>query len=179
MLGVPLASQLLTGCIIPDPPEYGPPQQTPIFIEEAKISPSKHSVLFVNTVEDTEPISFGFTVRSEDAGDRLWAALYADYKHTGGMPLQAFPYDPLTLDEERSISIRLSPKDGRLNPPKCYAITLLVVHEQGFDIPASKPKPTASDLTGVTWLLSLANEQGAPSLDTCPNSSDEVTETSN
>jgi hypothetical protein len=170
MVGVLAVSSLpLTGCIIPEAPDYGAPRQTPIFIEEATIAPDPRSLQIVTTL-DTTSVPVSFKMHSEDAGERVYAVLYSDYKHSSGHWIIDVPYEPLTYDKERTISLSV-PLDA-LDPPACRAVTVMVLHESGYDTHNKELIGAPSDLRSVTWFMSVGTTLDDAPLDSCPTASE-------
>jgi hypothetical protein len=172
-----LTSLLTTGCLIPEPPEYGPPERTPIFIVDSTVTPNPRNLLTLSTVDDVGSHSFGFKTHSEDEGEDVVAALFANYKHDQHNLLFQINYDPSTFDVERTGSLYMSVPDGRLQAPGCYAITLMVLHETGWDEQKKLPIGTPSDIASVTWFVALTNGDVEPSLSSCPTIGTEVSRT--
>jgi hypothetical protein len=169
------ASLLVTGCIIPDAPEYGPAQQTPVFIVEGSIFPNPRGVVPLEATDDASAQAFKFKVRSEDAGNRLYAVMWSDYKHTGGKFLIDVPYAPLTFDIEREISLELSPTDNDIDSPACHVITIMVLHEAGWDPLRKRLNGNPADLAAVNWFVSVSvPDAPPPTLDSCPDPGTEM-----
>jgi hypothetical protein len=164
-----LTSLLTSGCLIPEPPEYGAPERTPIFIIEHTKDPNPRSLLTISTVADIGTQTFTFQAQSEDDGEDVVAALHANYKHRGSTHIIQNTYEPSTFDVEKTISLDMSVPDGRLQAPGCYAMTLMVLHESGWDERKKEPVGTPTDMASVTWLMALTDGTTMPSLSDCPN----------
>jgi hypothetical protein len=171
MLPVFAAAPILSACLIPEAPQYGAPEKTPVFIIDSTVDPNPRELLKLVLPEDRGTQSFGFKVRSEDANEEVVAVLYLNYKHEGGLLLMQVNYDPLTFNEERTISLGWKVPDERVDTPGCHAVTLMVLHESGWDDLKKEVIGTPSDLASVTWFVSL-EELGKPLavLSSCPDS---------
>ncbi len=170
MLPVLAVAPLLSACLIPEAPEYGAPEKTPIFIINDTIRPNPRELLRLSVTGDEASHAFGFKVRSEDANEEVVAALYVDYKHEGGDLVLDVNFDPLTFNQERSISLFLTLPDPGVKSPACHTVTLMVLHESGWDDFKKEIIGTPSDLASVTWFVSLEELGKDPApLSSCPN----------
>lgn len=173
-----LAAPGLTGCIIPEAPEYGAPPQTPVFVEADSIFPNPTSLQHYQNVNGTQA-DFRMTVRSEDAGEQLISVLYLDYKHKNGHYIDHKNYKPLTFDKERVISWTHGFFDPTIGQgPECHSFTVTVFHdnEQSWDSDTNTQIGTPPDMASVTWFASF-NDDGTGLLADCPSASTEVATT--
>lgn len=177
---VPLVACLTTGCIIPDAPDYGQPHQTPIFISPNQITPPPGDILSIDSTDDKD-LSFSVLVRSEDAGEELVSALFADYKHsTKYLDNQSFP--PSTIGVEHPVSNLLDLPDGNLRKtvngvivPSCHTITMLVMRASEWDRKLRLPIGAPTDMASITWFARVDDtDPGNPGkLADCPSSGSE------
>jgi hypothetical protein len=168
-----LASLLASGCLIPEAPEYGPPQKTPVFIIDSTVHPSPRTIV-TGSRAAKDALEFSFKVRSEDAGERLMGALFVDYKHVGHTWIDFRPYEPMTFDEPRDVRFYMDPGDRRIDAARvCHSATLLVLHESGWDFEKKQPIGTPADLASVTWFMSIVEGSETPNLSDCPDVADE------
>lgn len=173
-----LASLLATGCIVPDAPEYGSPTETPIFVQAASISPDPRSVLHIMN-EPPNVLQVSFVVQSEDLpDDGIVSAIYVDYKHQGGQridhkgPLTAYTFDqPRTISWRVPLPISELPKVTDDDPVGCHIITVIVLHQKGWDEDNNQQIGTPPDLAAVSWLAAVNDENGAIPVDlsSCPD----------
>ncbi len=173
-----LAAPCLTGCIIPEAPEYGAPPQTPVFVEADSIFPNPTSLQHYQNAPGQQ-VNLRMTVRSEDAGQQLISVLYLDYKHKGGIYLDHKNYKPLTFDKERVISwTRGLPELNIGQGPECHTFTVTVFHdnEQNWDSDTNTQIGTPPDMASVTWFASF-NDDGSGLLADCPDASTEASTT--
>jgi hypothetical protein len=153
MLG--FASLLATGCIVPDAPEYGFPNETPVFIVQNSIQPDPRSILRVNNVAGVS-MNFSFQVQSEDLPeDGLITAIYLDYKHDKARVIDHKPKPPSTLDIPRPINwhFDLSDNDSFPYDRSCHIITVTVLHEQYWNNETNQPIGNPSDMAAVSWVV--------------------------
>jgi len=170
-----LASLLASGCLIPEAPEYGPPQKTPIFIIDDTVHPNPRNLQTISVIEDKGSYAFGFKVRSEDANEEVVAALFYDYKKEEDSQkdeirhfLFQVNYEPGTFDEEKTIALYMTVPDPRIDVPGCHTATLMVLHESGWNDTTKQLIGTPADLASVTWFFSLEDGTAPPLLSSCP-----------
>jgi len=163
---VMLGSLVSSGCIIPDAPEYGAARQTPIFIDPNSIHPNPGSILRLRE-DDPNPIKFQMSIRSEDADEGLYVALYLDYKHEHGNRLDDQPIDPGTFDKLKPITEVLAPTDSRVSVG-CHTFTLMVMHERFWSREHRQPIGAPPDLASLTW-FATKNDDGDQLVAECPN----------
>jgi hypothetical protein len=172
MLG--LASLLATGCIVPDAPEYGSPTETPIFVREGSISPDPRSVLHITNAAPNV-LQVSFQVQSEDLpDDGIVSAIYVDYKHQNGHIIDHNgPLTPYTFDQLRTISWRINLPALQLgqtnDPPACHIITVIVLHQKGWDAVNSEQIGSPTDLAAVSWIADVNDPYGTATLASCPD----------
>lgn len=169
-------SLLSPGCIIPEAPDYGNPRQTPIFVVDSSIVPTPRNLLVIDRAAITTDQVFSMTVRSEDAGENIWAILFYDFKHQNGTVLNYSLYPAQTLDKPRTVSLSVGVSDPRL-AAGCHTFTLMVVHEDGWDTHTSKLIGNPTDLASVTWFADIENSSNpaqSPPVSDCPNPSTET-----
>jgi hypothetical protein len=167
------ASFFTASCIVPDAPEYGVANETPVFVVESTISPNPQSLQHYDNVPGIQSPRFSFQVRSEDApDDGLVSALYIDYKHTGAIYIDHKNHKPSTLDVERLIQWELHLPNTNISPG-CHIITITVLHAKGWDENNSEQIGTPPDLTAVSWFASFDDDGNTTLLSSCPDASTE------
>jgi hypothetical protein len=170
MLPVFAVAPLLSACLIPEAPEYGAPEKSPIFIINDTISPNPRNLLSLTVSTDNRSHAFSFKIRSEDANEEVVAVLYIDYKHKLGQFIDDRNYPPVTFNEPRTISLDLTVPDPRFETPGCHTVTLMVLHKSGWDDGKREVIGTPDDLASVTWFVSLERPGVPPAqLSACPN----------
>lgn len=178
MLLSALAGSLTTGCIIPEAPDYGPPHQTPIFIEADSVFPNPYSMQhYIN--EPGNSAEFRFTFRSEDAGAGLITVFYLDYKHKNGFRIDHGAKSPQSFDKERLISYTEKFIDTNIGKgPECHTFTITVFHDSptSWNPDTNEQIGTPPDMASVTWYARM-NDDGETALAAgCPDTSTESTE---
>jgi hypothetical protein len=169
MVAPVLASLLASGCLIPEAPEYGPPQQTPIFIIDSSVSPNPRNLQTLSVIEDEGSYPFSFKVRSEDANQEVVAALFTDYKDDRELFVYQVNYEPGSFDVEKSIVLYMTIPDARIMSPGCHTATLMVLHEAGWNDKTKQLIGSPADLASVTWFFSLEDGTAKkPLLSDCP-----------
>jgi hypothetical protein len=182
---LPFVACLTSGCIIPDAPDYGPPHQTPIFINGNTISPDPGEIVrFSSTATGSK--RFTVSVRSEDAGEDLFTVLLADYKHTGSAGTKKLDNNTLpasTIDKERPVTNVLRLPDNNLGAtvngllvPSCHSLTMLVMRASEWDSLNSVPIGTPADMASVTWFARVDDDTSTGLLADCPGSGNEGTQ---
>ncbi len=169
-----LASLLATGCIVPDAPEYGSPSETPIFVRQATISPDPRSIYHLTNAPGNV-LQVSFQVQSEDLSyDGIVSAIYVDYKHQNGHIIEHNgPLTPYTFDQLRTISWRINLPALQLgqpnDPPSCHIITVIVLHQKGWDAMNSEQIGSPTDLAAVSWIADVNDPDGLVPLSSCPD----------
>ncbi len=138
------------GCLFPGPPDYDESPQTPPFLSLP--DPPTTQIL---AVQSGDVVRTNVKLRSEDAGEWLFAALYLNYliddrsRRTGDSALVS----PGTFsDTDRTISIDWTVPD-RPTPGTCEQLSLVVTHVSNLDRD-NQPK-TSDDVSIVTWWVSI------------------------
>lgn len=166
------ASLSTTGCIVAEAPDYGPSQRTPIYLSDPHPTPSNLQVLD----DDLGPssVSFGVTFRSEDAGERVISVMYIDYKHLPAdlARLDKHYHPASTFDNPRPVSYSVAPSSFAGREGVCHSLTLMLMHESGWDDMNNVPRGSPSDLATMTWFTSV-NDDGSL-LEECPTTSTEM-----
>jgi hypothetical protein len=170
-----LASLSGTGCIVAEPPDYGPAQRSPIFMYNPFPNPYSLQVL-KQASTGTPPVSttvrFGATVRSEDAGEQIVALCYFDYNHAGSSYIFPKVLPPLTLEDERQIAFDITP--SRDLGVGCHTITIIVMHYSSWNQDAAKFDGPPDDLAQETWFVSVDDgPDGSIKVQDCPLSTAE------
>jgi len=168
-----LASLTITGCIVPDAPEYGSPTKTPVFVRQGSISPDPRSVLHIMN-QAPNVLQVSFEVQSEDLpDDGIITALYVDYKHGGQRVDHHGPLTPYTFDQVRPITWRVDLPALQLGqadaPPSCHIITVIVLHQKGWDAVTSEQIGSPTDLAAVSWIADVNDPKGIVPLSSCPD----------
>jgi hypothetical protein len=144
------------GCIVADPPEYGEPVQTRPELDTAGAVPLSAQVIVVDS-SNKFGVKFTVPVRSEDAGENLFARFVLDYGATSEDTLffQRIPASTYT-DVSRSANFpgwipKASLKD-------CHVITLIVAHESTFtngNIEKLEPIKAGQDAVFLNWWMNV------------------------
>jgi len=166
-----LVPAFTSGCIVAEAPDYGPSQRTPIYLSEPHPSPSNLQILN-DSQNGPQMISFGVTLRSEDAGERVISAMYIDYKHLPAYQPQKHYHPASTFDNPRPIIYPIFASDFDRYDGACHSLTLMLVHESGWDDRNDVPIGTPSDVATMTWFTSV-NDMNSPLTD-CPTTSTEM-----
>ncbi len=149
-----------SGCLVADAPDYGPQQRTPPVIDPLSVIPNP-GLFFTQTY--LKKRSFSLTVHSEDAGEDLWAPLYVDYSDPKLLSWQIdYPLAASSADKAKSLSFDWGP--NQLIAPGCHSLTLLVVHDSGYDFITRLPVPKKSDgdIAQVTWWMTIPKDPDDP-----------------
>ena len=152
-----------SGCLVAEPPEYQPPAQTPPLLDLFLADPPVTHVL-AKPLDAT--IDFNVPVRSEDAGDMLFGAVYVDWGFSTEQWQKNVKEDPSTFDDDtRYIDF---PWTVTGVTKGCHQLTLLVCHFATFDPIAQRPTDS-NDQAIATWWLNVEPDETDPnSLDSCP-----------
>jgi hypothetical protein len=150
----------VNSCIVSEPAEYGVRAQTPPFLaaDAASLSPyHTHSLNVGDTLNISVPL------RSDDAGEGLFALLILDRNVVGKHTLLSFseiaPGD--LLDTGRSVTVSMSPQvEG------CHSLTLMVTHRSNLN--SSNGSIDAADTATITWWLNI-EDKGTTLLGDCPH----------
>jgi len=138
-----------SGCLVADPPEYKPPEQTPPFLDLFRADPPVREVL---VARHDARINFNVPVRSEDAGDELIGAVHFDWglpqswQRNVGLPASTFD------DDSRAIVF-----DWAVTSPSttgCHQLTLLVFHRANYDF-INQRSTDSDDQAIATWWLNV------------------------
>jgi hypothetical protein len=160
-----------TGCIVADAPDYGAPQRSPIFMFNPHPAPGSLQFL---TREPADPVEFGATIKSEDAGEQLASVLYFDYKHRGEHVYdENIPLPPLTIEQERPVKFYVDGSRSFLEPKTCHTVTLMVMHLSSYDQETNQFKGPPDDRASVTWFASV-DDDGTILLKDCPTAAGEL-----
>ena len=152
-------------------PDYGPSQRTPIYLSDPHPTPSNLQILNDGQLGPST-LSFGVTFRSEDAGEGVISVLYVDYKH-GPVQTPAKHYHPAsTFDNPRPVTYPVSTNAFAGREGVCHSLTLMLMHESGWDDQNNVPLGTPPDLATMTWFTSV-NDMGSL-LQECPTTSNEM-----
>jgi len=170
------ASLSETGCIVAEPPDYGPAQRSSIFMYSPRPNPWSLQVLS-RTPTGSPPVAqtvkLGVTVRSEDAGEQLVALRYIDYNHTLTPQVDPRVLPPLTFDQERQIAFDITPR-ADLPVPGCHTITIMAMHYSSWNQATKKFEGPPEDLAQETWFVSVDDTpDGTIKVQDCPLSSTE------
>jgi len=170
-----LASLSGTGCIVADPPDYGPAQRSPIFLYNPFPNPYSLQVMSRTATGSPSPsptVRFSVTVRSEDAGEQIVALCYFDYKHAGSSYIFPKVLPALTLEDERQIAFDITP--NRDLEPGCHTITFLVMHYSSWNQDTFTFQGPPEDLAQQTWFASVDDgPDGTVEVKDCPLSTAE------
>jgi hypothetical protein len=160
-----------TGCIVADAPDYGAPQRSPIFLFNPHPTPGSLQFL---TLKPAEPIAFGATIKSEDAGEQLASVLYFDYKHKNERVYdENVPLPPLTIEQERPVTFYVDGSHSFLEPKTCHTVTLMVMHLSSYNQETNQFEGPADDRASVTWFASM-DDDGTTLVQDCPTAAGEL-----
>jgi hypothetical protein len=176
-----LASTLASGCVVPDAPEYGFPNETPVFVVQNSIQPDPRSVLHVKNAAGNS-LNFSFQVQSEDLPeDGLITAIYLNYKQDDARVIDHKPKPPSTLDVARPINWHFDLSDNDIFPydPSCKIITVTVLHAQYWNNENNQPIGNPSDMAAVSWIVDFndTDPMNPVLLSSCPDASTMTTTT--
>lgn len=173
VLATALSPALTSGCIVAEAPDYGPSQRTPIYLSDPHPSPSNLQLLNDSQIGPTM-LSFGVTFRSEDAGEAVISVMYVDYKHAPAMvaKLDKHYHPASTFDNPRPVNYPVAASAFAGREGVCHSLTLMLMHESGWDDGNNVPIGAPSDLATMTWFVSV-NDMGTP-LSQCPTASTEM-----
>ncbi len=162
-----VVSTFAQGCIVADAPQYTTPGQRAPVLDLYDAAPL---ILKIIEVQDKDPVILNVPVRSEDAGEQLFAILLVDYDtptrgFAGEQLLAASTYD----DATRVIAITWAVNVANVGAG-CHRLTLIVTHPSSFDFGKLQVRPTrTTDAALATWLLNVAPQPGVPvDLSSCP-----------
>jgi hypothetical protein len=151
------------GCIVADPPVFEQPEKTPPVLDLAAADPPIFEVLQKAPASHV-PINVPF--RSEDAGVRLQAVLFLNYKTPDEAPQPGLRnLDPGTFGEERAIKMEWDVPS--VTASECDQLTLQVTHFDNLD---EQNEPIdKSDVGLATWWVEIQVEGSEPApLKDCP-----------
>lgn len=144
MLALATAPVCLTGCLIADAPDYGDPRRTPPVIDHLSIEPKP--IYRITARPGDPPREFAMTVRSEDAGEALYAVPVLNFgterqelRVPTGIPARA-------ADEPKTVRVVLD-LDALL-PAGCHTVTIMVMHTSSF---GASLENESDDVASVTW----------------------------
>jgi hypothetical protein len=117
-------------------------------------------------------VTFTVPVRSEDAGQPLYAHTFLDYGTSSVQQLNIVTFAPSTYDDQsRAIVVKGPPattKDG------CHVFTLVVAHLSSFSTQEGfylDPNTAGDDAAIVSWWMNINAPEGATNtLVNCPRS---------
>jgi hypothetical protein len=165
-----IALVLTPACLVADPPQYEEPGRTPPFLDLAAAKPFPGEIILVDTTDNldgTDFVNISIPVRSEDRGDRLFAALHVDYTFPSIVRPQHNELPPSTFEDlTRSITFRW---DVPRALKGCHQLTVLVSHASTFSFTESRPKDP-KDTAMATWWVNIDPDPTDPyTLSRCPN----------
>lgn len=167
-LGAVLVS-MLSGCLVEDPPPYTEPQQTPAWLDLRQAVPLIDQVL-VRSRGDRVP--FNVPVRSEDAGDDLFAFLLLNYmgESTNPRVLDIAQLKPSTFDDPDREDIVFDWTVDATVPEGCQRLTLLATHKANLNLAAGLPEVfDKSDVAMAVWWADIGRDvQNSARLQECP-----------
>jgi hypothetical protein len=150
LLVTALGSLSGTGCLIAEAPDYGAPRRTTPVIDQTTTTPEP--IYRINTRTGDSEQEFTMKVRSEDAGEALYAVavLNKDVEDRQHITLPR-KVPPRAADQPKTVVVRLD-LDALL-PTGCHTVTILVMHASSFDVTTGLPIKDAEDddVASVTW----------------------------
>lgn len=157
---------LSSGCIVSEPPEYDPPERSPIVLDLVNAQPIVTRVIVVPH-SPGRPVARDFSIplRSEDPpGDRVMWALHVNYTLPQGRPIRRNNVPPGTFEQEkRSIAFTLVPADYNNFTPGCNQLTLVVGHREFWSDDLAAPDPATAPLGYAAFAVWYLNMQPEPS----------------
>jgi hypothetical protein len=151
LLVTALGSLSGTGCLIAEAPDYGAPRRTTPVVDQSKITPAP--IFPIKTRLGDSPQHFIMTVRSEDAGEALYAVPVLNKGGGDEREQILLPRDvpARAADEPKNIDIDL-PLEALLSTG-CHTVTIMVMHTSSFQVSRGLPFETAvdDDVASVTW----------------------------
>jgi len=166
-LGVAIIS-MLSGCLVDDPPPLVAPKKTKPFLDNSNIHPGVDQLIVTNS---GELVMFTIPVKSEDAGDPLFAILLFDYtpdsdmvEPAGSVPMPASTFDDTSRVFTLPVTVRPDIKPG------CHRYTLRVTHQSNIVPGHSDRVINKADLAEAFWLANInVPPENAGQLVNCPN----------
>ena len=169
-LVVTSAMLVASSCILAPPPAYRDPVQTRPLLEVYKAVPPITDIVVWSTSKPS--VTFTVPVRSEDAGEPLYAHTFLDYGTSSVQQLNIVKFAASTYaDQSRTVVVKGPPattKDG------CHVFTVIVAHlssfsaEDGFYL---DPNTAGDDAAIVSWWMNInAPENATNTLMNCPRS---------
>ncbi|HEY4159966.1 MAG TPA: hypothetical protein VGM29_17765 [Polyangiaceae bacterium] len=158
-------SALIPACILADAPQFVTPGQRAPVLDLFDAAPP---ILKVLTVKDGDPpVLLNVPVRSEDAGEQLFAVPWVDYGTPQQRLITVFRIGASTYDDStRAVGYSWS-ADGLGSG--CHRLSLLVAHESSFDSNLQVISSRKSDVAIATWLVAANEQPGMPiNFDDCP-----------
>lgn len=160
---------MLPACLVDDPPPLVAAKKTAPFLDNSKATPGLDQLLVTNS---GELVTFTIPVKSEDAGDPLWAILLLDYTPNSDVVEPAGPPAPLPAstfdDTNRVVSIPVSVRPGIT--PGCHRYTLRVTHQSNLVKGHSDRVINKADLAEAFWLANInVPPENAGQLVNCPS----------
>lgn len=144
-----------TGCLIAEAPDYGEPRRTTPVIDQDSVYPPPNFVVEVQP--DEVEVKFSMTVRSEDAGEQIWAARIIDYEMGDPREIRTGPTQvpARAADQPKELNFDFK-RDERIDKG-CHTLTLLVMHETSYDLSNDQPLDDVSDgdVAAITWWLDV------------------------
>jgi hypothetical protein len=173
-----MATAMLSGCLVEDPPTYAAPERTPPRLSLNQTQPPLDQI-YVTQVG--AKINFSIPVAAEDDGVSLQGFLLVDFD--GTLPFSAWELGmtlpPSTLDDttrklefSRQITKTFAPGDYL----GCHRVTLRVSHISNFNINAPPDVFDRTDVAEAYWWLNVidpAKGQDGSVLVDCPRASAE------
>jgi hypothetical protein len=181
MLAASLLALVPGACLIAETPDYGEPRQTAPIVDPKTITPSPLRLLPIN-LADPSPVQLSLQVRSEDAGESIWASLFVDYFERESSTTDAGvasparevwmidrPFAAQPFDRPKAVSLGFNSSDPRITPG-CHTLTLLITHDSHYDTLEKKPIDGLADqdLARVTWWVMATNANDPTEPVKCP-----------
>ncbi len=145
-----------TGCIVADPPQYRDPVQTRPVLDTASAVPLAAQVLVVDS-DKKVGVNFTVPVRSEDAGETLFARFVLDYGAASEDTLLPQKI-PASTYADTSRSAKYTGWVPKANLKDCHVITLIVAHESTFtnrNFELLDPMKSGQDAAFLNWWVNI------------------------
>lgn len=154
---------LVASCIVADPPQYTNPSQTRPELSAYSATPAVYQVLVIQSSLSSRP-TFHVPVRSEDAGEKLIATLWRDYKSANPKFINGLKVPPSAYNDTSDRFIELSWTGLNSSDDKgCHTVSMVVAHDSSFPTNQLELDPMLGekDAAIVTWWVNVDPPAGA------------------
>jgi hypothetical protein len=152
-----MATAMLSGCLVEDPPEYTAPTRTPPRLNLTQTLPPIDQI---RVAQLDEVVDFQIAVSSEDAGVLVRGYLMIDYR--GGVEWSTWAGDfvpaSTLADDTRKLNFHPTVTQERFggeDATGCHRITLRVAHGDSFDYSHLPVVTNQEDVAEAYWWLNV------------------------